>query len=57
MAEAGITIDEIATYLGHTNPNITRKTSARTISATLPAPWSSGVFRFNEPESRPKKVS
>ena len=29
MAEAGVPIDEIATYLGHTNPNITRKTYAQ----------------------------
>lgn len=29
MAEAGVTIDEIAQYLGHTNPNVTRSTYAR----------------------------
>ncbi|PTW43751.1 site-specific recombinase XerD [Rhodovulum kholense] len=29
MAEAGVPIEEIAEYLGHTNPNITRSTYAR----------------------------
>ncbi len=29
MAEAGVPIEEIATYLGHTNPNITRATYAQ----------------------------
>lgn len=29
MAEAGVPIDEIATYLGHTNPNVTRSTYAQ----------------------------
>lgn len=29
MAEAGVPIEEIAEYLGHTNPNITRATYAR----------------------------
>lgn len=29
MAEAGVSIDEIAQYLGHTNPNVTRSTYAR----------------------------
>nr|WP_282028436.1 site-specific integrase [Paracoccus marcusii] len=29
MAEAGVPIEEIATYLGHTNPNVTRATYAK----------------------------
>lgn len=29
MAEAGVPIEEIATYLGHTNPNVTRATCAK----------------------------
>jgi len=29
MAEAGVPIEEIAEYLGHSNPNITRATYAR----------------------------
>lgn len=29
IAEAGVPIEEIATYLGHTNPNVTRATYAK----------------------------
>ncbi|MDP0928518.1 site-specific integrase [Paracoccus onubensis] len=29
MVEAGVSIDEVAQYLGHTNPNVTRSTYAR----------------------------
>jgi integrase len=29
MAEAGVPIEEIAQYLGHTNPNITRETYSK----------------------------
>lgn len=29
MAESGVSIDEIAQYLGHTNPNVTRSTYAK----------------------------
>ncbi|MGA0540683.1 tyrosine-type recombinase/integrase [Neotabrizicola sp. VNH66] len=35
MAEAGVPIEEIASYLGHTNPNVTRSTYAKFSPAYL----------------------
>ncbi|MBL3565107.1 hypothetical protein JMM61_10360 [Rhodovulum sulfidophilum] len=54
MAEAGVPIEEIAEYLGHTNPNITRSTYARFSPDYLRHAAGSLEFGKPKPVQRPK---
>lgn len=57
MAEAGVPIEEIAQYLGHTNPNVTRSTYAQFSPDHLRKASSAleilPPVRFNEPKRKP----
>ncbi|MBL3560979.1 tyrosine-type recombinase/integrase [Rhodovulum sulfidophilum] len=54
MAEAGVPIEEIAECLGHTNPNITRSTYARSSPEHLRHAAGSLEFGKPKPVQRPK---